>query len=273
MTALDLTAHWPVATVSAAVVRNGEIVETVGDDARTFALASLTKPLVAWAVLVAVEEGVIRLDDDIDGIGQPGCTMRHLLSHAGGFPFEGHQPIGPPARSAGTPTAASRSPPRRWHAASGIAIADYLGEAVLQPLAMTSTVLAGSPAHSARGCVGDMTRFVREMRAPTLLSAATRDDAFRSSYPELSGIVPGVGRFVPCPWGLGFELRGDKSPHWTGQRNSARTVGHFGGAGTMFWYDPDIDIGMVALTDETFGPWALDAWPAVSDAVIDEYAA
>jgi len=198
--------------------------------------------------------------------------MRHLLSHAGGFPFEGHQPIGPPARSRIYSNGGIEIAAETLARASGIAIADYLGEAVLQPLAMTSTVLAGSPAHSARGCVGDMTRFVREMRAPTLLTAATRDDAFRSSYPELSGIVPGVGRFVPCPWGLGFELRGDKSPHWTGQRNSARTVGHFGGAGTMFWYDPAIDIGMVALTDETFGPWALDAWPAVSDAVIDEYA-
>jgi hypothetical protein len=29
---------------------------------------------------------------------------------------------------------------------------------------------------------------------------------------------------------------------------------------------------VVALTDETFGPWALEAWPALSEAVIAEYA-
>jgi CubicO group peptidase (beta-lactamase class C family) len=272
MTALDLTARWPVANVSAAVVRAGETVETIGDTRRTFALASLTKPLVAWAVLVAVEEGVVGLDDDIDGIGQPGCTMRHLLSHAGGFPFEGREPIGAPARFRGYSNGGIEIAADTLTLASGIGVAEYLDEAVLQPLAMTSTTLAGSPAHGGRGCVADMARFVGEMRRPTSISVATRDDAFSSTYPELSGIVPGVGRFAPCPWGLGFELRGGKSPHWTGQRNSARTVGHFGGAGTMFWYDPDIDLGVVALTDETFGPWALDAWPALSDAVIAEYA-
>jgi CubicO group peptidase (beta-lactamase class C family) len=273
MTALDLTARWPATNVSAAVVRRGEVVDTVGDMARPFALASLTKPLVAWAVLVAVEEGVVELDDDIDGIDQPGCTMRHLLSHAGGFPFEGRDPIAPPERSRGYSNSGIEIATEVLAAAAGIAIADYLAEAVLHPLAMTATALVGSPAHGARGGAADMAAFIREMRAPTLLSEATRDEAFRSTYPDLSGIVPGVGRFAPCPWGLGFELRGDKSPHWTAARNSPRTVGHFGGAGTMFWYDPDIDIGMVALTDETFGPWALDAWPAVSDAVIAEHAA
>jgi CubicO group peptidase (beta-lactamase class C family) len=272
MTALDLTAAWPVAHVSAAIVRHDDMIAVIGDSERTFALASVTKPIVAWAMLVAVEEGVVDLDVELVDIGQPGCTLRHLLSHAGGFPFDGREPISPPERVRGYSNSGIEIAAETLERAAALGIADYLSEAVLQPLSMTGTCLVGSPAQGGRGCVADMVRFLREIRSPTLVSSATRDSAFVSTYPQLSGIVPGVGRYAPCPWGLGFEIRGDKSPHWTGQHNSARTVGHFGGAGTMFWYDPDADVGLVALTDETFGPWALDAWPALADAVIAEYA-
>src|SRR5437588_510349 len=49
---------------------------------REFALASVTKVLVALAVLVAVEEGSLALDD---ALGPPGSTLRHLLAHASGL--------------------------------------------------------------------------------------------------------------------------------------------------------------------------------------------
>jgi CubicO group peptidase (beta-lactamase class C family) len=51
-------------------------------------------------------------------------------------------------------------------------------------------------------------------------------------------------------------------------RNSPSTFGHFGGAGTFLWVDPVARIALAALTDRPFGPWALDAWPALSDAVL-----
>jgi CubicO group peptidase (beta-lactamase class C family) len=72
----------------------------------------------------------------------------------------------------------------------------------------------------------------------------------------------------PNDWGLGFELRDAKRPHWTGERNSERTFGHFGGSGTFLWVDPDADVALACLTDEDFGPWALAAWPKLSDAVL-----
>jgi CubicO group peptidase (beta-lactamase class C family) len=107
---------------------------------------------------------------------------------------------------------------------------------------------------------------------PTLLDGPTVADAIRPQYPSLSGIVPGVGRYDRCPWGLGFEIRGDKTPHWTGRHNAASAHGHFGGAGTMFWIDPQADVALIALTDRDFDSWALEAWPTLSDAVIDEFA-
>ena len=58
-------------------------------------------------------------------------------------------------------------------------------------------------------------------------------------FPGLVGVLPGFGRMDPNDWGLGFELRDAKSPHWTGARNSPRTFGHFGGSGTFLWVDPE----------------------------------
>ncbi len=269
MPALDLVNGWPVAHVSGCVVQHGRAVTIVGDAERRFPLASITKPLVAWAFLVAVEEGTVGLDEPA---GQEGCTVRHLLSHAGGYGFDDAAPISRPERTRGYSNTGFEIAAAVLDQASGIPTSEYLREAVLDPLGMRRTVLDGSPAHGATSCVADMARFVAEMRAPTLVAEATRDTAFHSTYPQLSGIVPGVGRFAPCPWGLGFEIRGDKSPHWTGRLNSPRTVGHFGGAGTMFWLDPDSDLAVVALTDQPFGEWALAAWPELSDAVITDFA-
>jgi CubicO group peptidase (beta-lactamase class C family) len=271
--ALELVTSWPVPTAAAAVVAgDGTVLGTVGAVDHPFRLASVAKLLTAWAVLVAVEEGVVDL---ADAVGQPGCTLRHLLAHAGGYPFEGTTPAAPPQRrriysNTGIEQAADHVAER-----TGISFADYLGEAVLQPLGMTDSVVTGSPAHGVRSTVADLVRFLAELQRPRLLHADTAADAFRTHYPDLAGIVPGVGRFDPCPWGLGFEVRGDKFPHWTGHANSASTAGHFGGAGTMLWVDPFARCGLVALTDRPFDDWSIEAmkcWPMLSDAVVAEVA-
>jgi len=262
---------WPVPHVAATVVAaDGRVLGTDGDAARSFQLASLTKMLTAWAVLIAVEEGLVGLDEPA---GQPGCTMRHLLAHAGGYPFDGPDPITAPGR-------------RRIYSNTGIEVAAavvaeraemdfarYLGESVLTPLGLASTELRGSPAHGAWATAGDVGRFLAEVQRPTLVAAATAADAVRPQFPDLAGIVPGVGRFDPCPWGLGFEIRGEKSPHWTGRTNDPSTFGHFGGAGTMAWVDPVAGGALVALTDRAYDDWASEAlrcWPTLSDAVVAE---
>jgi CubicO group peptidase (beta-lactamase class C family) len=119
-----------------------------------------------------------------------------------------------------------------------------------------------------------MVRFVAEMRSPTLLAAETWAEVTRPQFPTLAGIVPDVGRFDPCPWGLGVEIKGAKSPHWMGRANSPASFGHFGGAGTMMWVDPRESVGVVALTDRPFDQWRDDAlrlWPEFSDAVLAEH--
>jgi CubicO group peptidase (beta-lactamase class C family) len=75
----------------------------------------------------------------------------------------------------------------------------------------------------------------------------------------------------PNDWGLGVELKGTKSPHWTGATNSPRTYGHFGQSGTCIWIDPERDTALVVLTDRDFGDWSREHWPAFSDTVLAEF--
>ena len=270
MGALAATDRWPVHTVAAAAVMPDGTVATVGPIDAPFRLASLSKLLVAWAMLVACEEGTVHLDQPA---GQPGCTLRHLLSHAGGYAFDGPTPIAKPGvrriySNSGIELAAAA-----LVEAAGMPFEAYLREAVLAPLGMSATQLRGSPAHGVTSTVADLVLFVAELRAPRLVHPNTAH-AFRSvQYPGLAGIVPGVGRYDDCQWGLGAEIRGNKQPHWTGTLNSPETFGHFGGAGTLLWVDPGVQVACLALTDRPFDEWssvALQLWPALADAVITE---
>jgi len=273
MAALDQLADWPVDHVAAAIIRT-DGVEHIGDIDREYRIASLTKPMTAWAIMVAVEEGVIELDGPLRHVDAPeGATMRHLLSHSAGFGFNGATPISAIERTRTYSNSGFELAADELEGEAAMSFSQYFDEALVQPLRMERTSLHGSPAHRVRSTLADMICFVSEMLRPVLLARPTVDEVTRPQFPTLAGIVPGVGRFEPCPWGLGVELRGDKSPHWTGRANSSATFGHFGGAGTMMWVDPIAEVGVVALTDRPFDEWsdvALARWPEFSDTVLAE---
>jgi len=268
MTALELVGAWPVHNVAAGYLTVDGTPLTTGDAHRRFPLASLTKLLAAMAALVAVEEGSIGLDEP--AVTMPEATVRHLLAHTSGLPFEGEVPIGRPGgrriySNTGIERLAAHLADR-----TGIPFATYLAEAVFEPLDMGCELGERSPAAGAVGSLLDVLALGRELLAPTLISPTTLAEATSVQYPGLSGVVPGIGHMDPCDWGLGFELRDAKSPHWTGAGNAPGTFGHFGGSGTFLWVDPVAGVACAALTDRTFGGWALEAWPAFADAVLAE---
>lgn len=276
MSVLDAVTDWPVDRVAAAVVTPDGAVATIGDRDRSFRLASLSKPMTAWAVMIAVEEGIVELDAaPRHALVQPGATLRHLLAHAAGYAFDGPDPItGVERRRIYSNTGIERAA-AEVAGAAGMPFADYLREAVFEPLGMAHASLRGSAAHGVHADLDDMVRWLGEMLRPSLIAPSSYAEVVSPQYPSLAGIVPDVGRFDPCPWGLGVEVRGDKAPHWTGRANSPGTFGHFGGSGTMMWVDPAIDTGLVALTDRGFDEWrdeALLRWPELSDAVVAERA-
>ena len=264
MGALDAIADWPVDHAAAAVVRDGDH-RTAGPADQVFDLASVTKLLSAYAALVAVEEGTLDLEEPA---GPPGSTVRHLLAHASGLGFDTGVLVAPERKRIYSNTG-FEALGAHVAGAAGMSFGEYVHEAVIEPLAMGATELGDrSPAHGARSSVEDLARFAGELLAPTLISADTLALATTVQFPGLDGVLPGFGAQHPNDWGLGFELRDHKSPHWTGSTCSSATFGHFGAAGTFLWVDPDVGVALVALTDRPFGPWAAEAWPAFADAVL-----
>lgn len=256
---------WDVPHVAAAVVEPGGPRESIGEVSRVFRIASVTKPLVAYAVMVAVEEGALELDDPA---GPPGSTVRHLLAHAAGYGFESDAGV---VAAPGTRRIYSN---RGFEVlgvhlenVTGIPVGVYVSEAVFEPLRMARTTLAGSPAHGARSTVEDLTRFADELLSPRLVSPRTHAHLAAVHFPGLTGMLPGIGRFEPLDWGLGVERNFGRPGHWAGQQVSTSAFGHFGGAGTFLWADPVAQRACVCLTDLEFGAWALQAWPPLCDAV------
>ena len=260
--------RWPAQTVAVAVVSAHDTVFS-GDEAAVLAWASVTKLATALACLVAAEEGTIELDEPA---GPSGSTVRHLLAHASGLPPEQGPPIARAATRRIYSNAGFEELAAVVAARAEMEFADYLQRAVLEPLRMRTASLRGSPAWGLGSSIGDLAGLGAELLRPTLLAPETLAEATQVQFPGLVGVLPGFGRKDPNDWGLGFELRDAKSPHWTGGSNSARTFGHFGQSGAFLWVDPDARVALACLTDLAFGDWAKTAWPRLSDAVLEETA-
>lgn len=268
MRALELIDSWPVDHVAAAVTTPTETIALRGDVAHVFPLASVTKLITAQAVLLATEDGTLNLDQEA---GPSGSTLRHLLAHASGMSFEGHDIQGEPGHRRIYSNGGYHLLGEIVAEATGFTFEDYVRDGVTGPLGMTATSLPGHAGQGGLGSARDIAIIGRELLRPTLLAAETHALATRVAFPGLSGVLPGYGVQRPNDWGLGPEIRGSKDPHWTGAANSRRTVGHFGQSGTFCWADPDAGISLVALTDRDFGDWARPLWPALSDAVLAEW--
>jgi CubicO group peptidase (beta-lactamase class C family) len=267
--ALEQVDDWPVGRAAVAVLAASGVLGSRGPVDEPFPLASVTKPLTALACLIAVEEGAIELAGPA---GPVGSTVRHLLAHASGVAPEKPTQVAAPGTRRIYSNAGFELLGRHVETATGIGFADYLSQAVCQPLGLTGTGLAGSPAAGGTSTVTDLGRVATELLTPKLLHPDTAAAARTVQFPGLSGVLPGYGRQEHNDWGLGLEIRNGKSPHWTGAGNSPATFGHFGRSGTFLWVDPAAGLACVALTDREFGDWSIAAWPRLADAVLAEYA-
>lgn len=273
MSALDAIADWPVPNAAAAVVGRGGVLATHGDTRKLFALASVTKPLVARAAQVAVEEGAVDLDTPA---GPPGSTVRHLLAHASGLAMLENKVLAKPGARRIYSNAGFAVLAQAVEVAAGIEFGRYLAEAVFEPLQMTYSTLDGgaeTAGHGATSTVADLARFAADLLAPRTVSPDMHAQATSVQFPGLNGVLPGYGVQRPNDWGLGFEIRATKTPHWTAPGNSPATFGHFGQSGTFIWADPAAGLALVTLTDRDFGDWALPLWPALSGEVLREFGA
>lgn len=267
---LRAVSQWPVDSAAvAAVSSDGRVLGSHGDLGRRYPLASVTKLLTSYAVLVAVEEGAVEWDDPA---GPEGSTVRHLIAHTSGLAFDSDKVQAAPGERRIYSNRGFEVLADAVERSSGIAFGDYLAEAVLGPLGMGSTALEGSPAAGGVSTVADLVAFAAEVQSPKLVSAGLVAEARTVAFPGLKGVLPGYGLQRENDWGLGFEIRSAKSPHWTGTTSSPGTHGHFGQSGTFLWFDPALSAACVALTDRPFGEWAVAAWTPFTDSVVAELA-
>ena len=265
MQALRQIESWPVPFAAAGVVTRGGEAQTNGDTRHVVRLASVSKPVGALALLVAAEEGVVDLDAPA---GPPGSTVRHLLAHTSGLPFEGAAPISAPGRRRIYSNEGFRMLASHLEAQAEMPFAEYVGAAVCQPLGI-GLDSEGDPGSGMHACLDDVLAFAAELLAPTLVAPETLEEMTTVQFPGLRGVLPDHGRFDPLDWGLGVQLN-TEPPSWMGARTSPRAFGHFGGSGTFLWVDPEPGVACVALTEREFDEWAKAAWPMLSDAVLEE---
>ncbi|MDX6571192.1 MAG: beta-lactamase class [Gaiellales bacterium] len=281
------------------------------DAGTLFALASLTKPLVAVACMVGLEEGLLDLDAEV----RDGFALRHLLSHCAGLPAPGlrwqEAPAFPPGTQRWYSNAGYVQAAKLLEAAAGLSCASYLREAVLGPLGMDASLglAEADAARTARvwqpGRYGEGELFNSEQfraDAPpqgggfasaraygaflscllgqgssggrALLAPETAEEMLSPQYGPLPGGVEGVGEWPDLCWGLGFDVRGHREPHWSGSSTSPRTASHFGASGTLAWLDPELGIGLVALANRgSYSGWWRAPWAALGDAVTGAAAA
>ncbi len=256
---------WGAEHAAAAVVGPDGILAGRGDLSRTFRWASVTKPVTALTVLVAADRGLLDLDEPA---GPPGSTVRHLLAHTSGLPFEGTTTLAAPGSRRIYSNPGFDELGRLVSERAGVTFEQALETFVLAPLGASATRLLERPSQGLHGPLADLARIGLECLRPTLLDPAATASMRTVAFPGLPGVVPGVGNYVHCDWGLGVEIRGDKRPHWTSDANSPGTFGHIGGSGGFLWVDPVADLALAVLSDRDYGPWALEAWPPLSSAVL-----
>ncbi len=162
MQALHQIDDWDVPFAAAGVTRAEQTVAARGDVVRSVRLASVSKPIAALATLVAAEEGVVDLDEPA---GPPGSTVRHLLAHASGLPFDGASPIAPPGRRRIYSNEGFRVLGEHVAERAEMPFSDYVRAAVAEPLGLGLDP-GGHPGAGMHGSLDDVLALGRELLAP-----------------------------------------------------------------------------------------------------------
>lgn len=235
-------------------------ITEIGDLEDVRPWASVSKMAVSLAFGVESDWELQRFDQPA---GPPGSTLANLLSHSSGLGLEQGDSV------VGVAT-------KRIYSNYGIDLAvesivgenpadNWLRQRVFRPLGMGSTRLEGPPSSGVSGSTNDLATLAVAWLRPDVVAKETRDRLITPYAPQLDGIVPGFGRFSPCPWGLGPEIQGEKH-HWMGDW-PARSFGHFGQSGALILLNAEEQIGLVATSTEPFGAWAVTLWPKWTSAM------
>lgn len=124
------------------------------------------------------------------------------------------------------------------------------------------------------GTASDAARFAGSFLgdgSAALSPAAVRQMTIDQTMGVPGGVESARARWNPGRWGLGWEVKGEKRRHWTGELTSPRTFCHFGHAGTLLWADPEYDVALAVFANRAvphMWSFILTNWARLSNAVI-----
>jgi CubicO group peptidase (beta-lactamase class C family) len=187
--ALSVTAAWDVPDVCAVAIDGAGRVDSSGDIHHRYRLASVTKLLSTYAVLVAVEEASLALDTPA---GPNGATIAHLLAHASGMGPDPDSLLAGVEQRRIYSTESFAIIAKAVADATAMSWSDYLTQAVLEPLAMADTDVSGHPGSGAVNVVRGDPAVVRQprrrparIRTPRPQSVGPRVRTSRNQEPAL----------------------------------------------------------------------------------------
>ena len=104
---------------------------------------------------------------------------------------------------------------------------------------------------------------------PDFLRPETRAEATRNQTGDLAGGFVKPLYWSPCPWGLGPDLRGNKTPHWAPAEAGPDSFGHSGASGCVAWAAPGAGVTWAVLGARTADSgWLLRRAPAIGAAIV-----
>ncbi len=320
--------------------RSGQPVERlfVGTDAAgtplndesIFPISSVGKLAVALAVLRLADAGQVALDDPLSdylpdaAAAQAGVTLRTLLTHTNGLPFNYAEETTPYTPDLTWPTiveaclhTALETPPgtrvaysevdyillaviverltgQRFGAAlnalvfeplaceayrgdepprSPVRIAGVSGQYSGTPLEAYNSAFhraLANPSDSMLATADGTLRLVRAFQGwpAGFLRAETRAEATRNQVGDLGGGFIGFLEWSHCPWGLGPELYGAKTPHWAPAAAGADSFGHAGASGCMAWVAPADGIAWTIHGTRHIANWLVERGPIIGEAIL-----
>jgi beta-lactamase class C len=133
----------------------------------------------------------------------------------------------------------------------------------------------GIPWGGLYGTAGDLIRFAGAFLTgdETFLPRELMREMIANQVHGIPGTVQSLRvHWLDAAWGLGWEIKGAKRKHWTGELASPATFCHFGATGTLLWGDPEHDVALAVFANRTtyhLWPFVPPRWARLSNSIIN----
>jgi CubicO group peptidase (beta-lactamase class C family) len=100
------------------------------------------------------------------------------------------------------------------------------------------------------------------------LRAETLAEATSNQVGDLGGGFINFLEWPRCPWGLGPELYGAKTPHWAPPEAGADSFGHIGASGCIAWVAPADGSAWTIHGTRVMRKWLVERGPIIGEAIM-----